>query len=1724
MLTLAFNIQPVKAGTIIVPDDYPTIQAAIDAASPDDTLIVKDGTYTENVDVTKRLTIKSENGAEVTIVRAAISDDYVFEVTADNVTISGFTITGYPLFRAAVYCYGVRYSIVSKNIVKGNSIFLYHSSDVYVLGNLVSNIYKDSIRLESSTNCHLINNTMLHGSIFIYGYSLEHYNTHEIDTSNILASAIYDSSGNIIKILDKKPVYYWSNVTGGKIPKDAGEVILANSKDVSVENQDLKYGYAGIEVAYSSNITLKGNKLELNMMGIYLYSSKNNNISNNYCYNNNNGIDLERSNNNTILSNNCTSNTFGIGIWSSWNNTLTNNSVTSNSYGILLVNVASQNVMTSNTVLNNKVYGIYLESSSSNIIYLNNFNSINNVYSSNSINTWNSPQKTTYTYSGRTYTNYLGNYWSDYTGGDVDGDGIGDAPYSIDGDKDNYPLMGPFENYGITPAESPWPMFQHDPQRTGSSPYVGPQTNNLKWVFTFEQGMSKPPQVPSVGASGIIYISHYAIKSDGSVAWITPRSIDPFDGAAIASDGTIYASYGNDVLYAVNPDGSLKWKFEPKTGLGARGPYPALASDGTIYVPFLYGDPHFITKLFALTPEGTIKWSYQIDMLAALLVTVAPDGTIYWVADRVYAIHPDGRLKWIYKLPVYSYPTVSPDGTVYVCSSNSLYAIHPAGTLKWKASFPLSGWSSIALGQGGIIYVSSSKENTLYALNYDGSLLWSYTLDATPTFPAVDAEGTVYIATIDYGGYIYAINADGSLKWKYLLAANEAAGSPVIGENGTVYVTIYVADANGKLYAFGPTPPAPPPIQAWLFDSDFQYNLDDDYATVEGTGHLSGTATFSAGILSIEGQITLNGSLPSAVPEVYLIATDGQDKELAEQAVDLSGFSYWQTGSNTYNFTGQIPNVIQPTNNGHYEVSALITYNAGKYEFFVNTTSLINNHYFPLTTPPTPPPPVPGQPPQPINISPHDGATDVSLEPQFLSSPPLSDVTSEQIPWEETDDVKFTRVYYHIQITTVPGDYSTPVYNFTDFWLIDQHLDFPPGPKSPYVSSGVLDYGTTYYWRIRYKDFRNVWSPWSEETSFTTVLPTEEIVRRLIQQGRIIERDVYVTVDEIGYIIAVLRDKIDPDTLSFIPDSGETKVYIDVKGYAISDGEVARKIGQIDLAQKKVKELDLGGKINELRNVQSATSDLNLRDLTWGGINLAITAGIDIEKVVNEMTVLKTVGDSLTTIEKIKDLAKTQPIGLLQRGITYLMRKLIWDPYGEVKVTLEKALSDALTEYTRALNLLEQKQYKIEDFQTANEFLSSLYHGEVYEEVARHLLEKTFKNWGKLVLRILSFVDLLGKIPIIKNIPGLEFVALVKEAADALDWLNDADYVYIVKNYEAQANLWYKLSDDAKYTLRLAQASAQVQDYNHKYLDYIAEGYKQGAKLLEEAIPFSSFSRFLDSLRSLKLSALFSPGELRIYDSQNRVTGLIYGQPLEEIPDSLYDDEINIIIIFNAIDTYRYEVVGTDKGSYGLEISSIENGSVTTFIATDIPISVNATHQYTIDWDALSMSEEGVTVMVDSNGDGIFEHTFTSDGELTYDEFMLQTATTVDFDPDTLNLKSKGSVVTVYIELPEGYDVSQIDVSSIMLNGTVPALAKPTEIGDSDGDGIPDLMVKFDRAEVISYILANVNITKLFEERYMTITLTITGCLNDGTPFQGSTTIKIIMPMPRCGRFLIFPI
>ncbi|MHA2496911.1 MAG: hypothetical protein ACXAEI_15650, partial [Candidatus Hodarchaeales archaeon] len=120
---------------------------------------------------------------------------------------------------------------------------------------------------------------------------------------------------------------------------------------------------------------------------------------------------------------------------------------------------------------------------------------------------------------------------------------------------------------------------------------------------------------------------------------------------------------------------------------------------------------------------------------------------------------------------------------------------------------------------------------------------------------------------------------------------------------------------------------------------------------------------------------------------------------------------------------------------------------------------------------------------------------------------------------------------------------------------------------------------------------------------------------------------------------------------------------------------------------------------------------------------------------------------------------------------------------------------------------------------------------------------------------------------------------------------------------------------------------------------------------------------------------------------------------------------------------------------------------------------------------------------------------------------------TVDISPDALNLKSRGKWITAYIELPSDYAVTDIELASLKLviegNEVLVDLEAPNAIGDYDVDGIPDLMVKFKRADVITALKMTNYASKTNKGNF--VEFKITGKVA-GAVFEGSDWIKVISP------------
>jgi len=114
--------------------------------------------------------------------------------------------------------------------------------------------------------------------------------------------------------------------------------------------------------------------------------------------------------------------------------------------------------------------------------------------------------------------------------------------------------------------------------------------------------------------------------------------------------------------------------------------------------------------------------------------------------------------------------------------------------------------------------------------------------------------------------------------------------------------------------------------------------------------------------------------------------------------------------------------------------------------------------------------------------------------------------------------------------------------------------------------------------------------------------------------------------------------------------------------------------------------------------------------------------------------------------------------------------------------------------------------------------------------------------------------------------------------------------------------------------------------------------------------------------------------------------------------------------------------------------------------------------------------------------------------------YVTQYETSVDIDPDTLNLKSNGQWITAYITLPEGYSVEDINPEMVCLDG-IPAVWSEIQNGV--------FMAKFDRAKVIVH-LDTTDLTDDCGAKFYPVTLTVTGNLLNGQPFEGSDTIRVM--------------
>ncbi len=451
------------------------------------------------------------------------------------------------------------------------------------------------------------------------------------------------------------------------------------------------------------------------------------------------------------------------------------------------------------------------------------------------------------------------------------------------------------------------------------------------------------PEAASLGSAAVQVTNGTGQASNTVTLGVTDRTADGralwrfrMDGPysevrpVVGPDGTVYAIDAFFHLYALAPDGGLKWLVR---GAGDKG--VAVGDDGSIYV----GSESAIR---AFHPDGTEKWTFVQDPRAFILVGIAvgPDGNVYCVASEglgVFSLTPAGALRWqtpnpyqrliidyneivfgdnagtpqlyffanrllrgitLAGQPVFAIeggvaqlqhaasPAVGPDGSVHTAIS----AYAPNGDPLWTFTnpYPMNVYSKSTVGSDGAHYYVQNLSQ-LYALNPDGSQRWHRTLADYVDGPIVDPTGAQLVLigsdTLDHPGIVLSTSAvDGGELWRIVLPVENGLNQFVDSrarfraDGQVAYLVTATASGDNAtsrsfVYALdasvGAPPPPPPAPSISAITPGSGGAAGGAPLTITGSGYFAGAALSIGGIgapANVVNESTIGATTPALLP------------------------------------------------------------------------------------------------------------------------------------------------------------------------------------------------------------------------------------------------------------------------------------------------------------------------------------------------------------------------------------------------------------------------------------------------------------------------------------------------------------------------------------------------------------------------------------------------------------------------------------------------------------------------------------------------------------------------------------------------------------------------------------------------------------------------------------------------------------------------------------------
>jgi glycerophosphoryl diester phosphodiesterase/outer membrane protein assembly factor BamB len=313
----------------------------------------------------------------------------------------------------------------------------------------------------------------------------------------------------------------------------------------------------------------------------------------------------------------------------------------------------------------------------------------------------------------------------------------------------------------------------------------------------------------------------------GVVASSNPNRI----AASVGNDGIIYVPVGSNAsmpacLHAVNPDGTLKWKYAIGAGASLTYITPAISRDGHILVGNngTNGALHWINKetgesLAYIKPPRGVRGTIAVSQDNIAYAQGGDDGVNAYDLNRINASGEPfflGNFK-VDNTIVYhtiSSPAIDKNGNYLATSGTGRIVsltLNPGLNANWiypsNTDLEKIEQGGIVIGIDGTIYVNGHENNKIYALHPNGTLKWTFATEGNAeSIPAIDNNGYLHFG--DRSGNYYIIE-DKQIKaeQKYRVRLNKSTicatrmwSSPAIADDGAVYIA--ATASNGGIYLF----------------------------------------------------------------------------------------------------------------------------------------------------------------------------------------------------------------------------------------------------------------------------------------------------------------------------------------------------------------------------------------------------------------------------------------------------------------------------------------------------------------------------------------------------------------------------------------------------------------------------------------------------------------------------------------------------------------------------------------------------------------------------------------------------------------------------------------------------------------------------------------------------------------------------------------------------------